>query len=88
MGVANSVAAQIGNVSDQSDDGQAAGLAATETQSQHGFDTAVGIDVLLVIGSHIRGLVKRAGPVPASAKPENRARRLLARDIFFPALLN
>lgn len=46
MGVADSIPAQVGEVSDQPDDGQAPGLPAAETQPQHRFDTAVGIDVL------------------------------------------
>ena len=73
MGMANSVPAQIGEVSDEPDDGQAAGLPAAETQSQHRFDTAVGVDVLW------------ASPAPASARPEKRATRLLLRDIAFPS---
>ena len=91
MGMANSVPAQIGEVSDEPDDGQAAGLPAAETQSQHRFDTAVGVDVLTGVtrecglgdGPNNCGLVKWASPAPASARPEKRATRLLLRDITF-----
>ncbi len=89
MGVPNSVAAKVGEVSDDSDDTQAAGLLAGEAQPKQCFDAAIGVDVLtvlrgnadLVTGSNRPGLVKWARPAPARARPEKRAIRLLVRDI-------
>ena len=46
MGLADSISAQVGEVSDQADGAQAAGLPAGESQAQHGFDAAVGVNVL------------------------------------------
>ena len=54
MGMANSIAAQIGEVADQLDDRHAAGLPAAETETQHGLDTAVGVDVLAGVSGECR----------------------------------
>src|ERR1700742_4217308 len=46
LGLADSISAQVGEVSDQSDGAQAAGLLTGEAQPEHVLDAAVGVDVL------------------------------------------
>src|ERR1700733_2345816 len=89
LGLADSVSAQVSEVSHQTDGAQAAGLPAGESQSQHGLDAAVGVNVLASVTRECRlrdrleqpGLVKWARPAPARARPEKRATRLLLRDM-------